>query len=68
MLDFCSVLCYNTVTKEREVIKMFYLVDGPVSAEVFSTYNEAEEYCWHHAIHPEEIVEISPEEAAEIRG
>lgn len=47
---------------------MFYLVDGPVSAEVFSTYNEAEEYCWHHAIHPEEIVEISPEEAAEIRG
>lgn len=47
---------------------MMYLVDTPISAEVFSTYPEAEEYCWHHAIHPEEIVEISPEEAEEIRG
>ena len=68
MLDFWLILCYNTGTNKRGANTMMYLIDTPTSAEVFSTYAEAEEYCWHHAIHPEEIVEISPEEAEEIRG
>ena len=46
---------------------MMYLVEARF-CEVFATYEEAEIYCFERGIHPEEIVEITPEEAEEILG
>ena len=45
---------------------MMYLVEGRVVCRVFSTYEAAEFHCWQNGIHPEEIVEITDEEAEEI--
>lgn len=45
---------------------MMYLVDGRVICRVFSTYEAAKFHCWQNGIHPEEIVEITDEEAEEI--
>ena len=42
---------------------MMYLVEGRVIGRVFSTYEVAEFHCWQNGIHPEEIVEISDDEA-----
>ena len=44
---------------------MMYLVEGPVIGRVFTTYEAAEFHCWQNGIHPEEIVEISEDEAQE---
>ncbi len=46
---------------------MMYLVNDRF-CEVFTTYEEAEEWCFFHGVHPEEIEEITPEEAEEILG
>ena len=45
---------------------MKYLVEARIDCEVFNTYEEAEIFCYEHGIHPEEIVEITDEEAEEI--
>lgn len=48
---------------------MKYLVDiRMLVCEVFNTYREAEIFCGERGIHPEEIVEITDEEAEEILG
>ena len=47
---------------------MKYLVETRINCEVLDTYELAEIFCYEHGIHPEEIVEISDEEAAEICG
>lgn len=48
---------------------MKYLIDVRMMAcEVFNTYREAEIFCGERGIHPEEIVEITDEEAEEILG
>ena len=47
---------------------MKYLIDVPMICEVFTTYREAEIFCGERGIHPEEIVEITDEEAEEILG
>lgn len=44
---------------------MMYLVEGRVIGRVFSTYEAAEFHCWQTGIHPEEIREISDDEAQE---
>ena len=50
------------------MITMKYLVENYFYLEVFNTYREAEIFCAEHGIHPEEIVEITDEEAEEILG
>jgi len=47
---------------------MMYCVETQIGCEVFATYEDAEIFCFFHAIHPEEIVEITAEEAEEIFG
>ena len=47
---------------------MKYLIDVPMICEVKDTYREAEIFCYFRGIHPEEIVEITDEEAEEILG
>ena len=47
---------------------MKYLVETKVDCVVKDTYEEAEIFCYFHCIHPEEIVEITDEEAEEILG
>ena len=47
---------------------MMYCVDTRIGCEVFPTYEDAELFCLCHLIHPEEIVEITDEEAEEILG
>ena len=47
---------------------MKYLVEMRIGCEVKDTYEEAEIVCYEHGIHPEEIVEITDEEAEEILG
>ena len=47
---------------------MKYLIDTRTGSEVKDTYEEAEIFCYEHGIHPEEIVEITDEEAKEICG
>jgi hypothetical protein len=47
---------------------MKYLIDIRFCLEVFNTYREAELFCAERGIHPEEIVEITDEEAEEIFG
>ena len=47
---------------------MKYLIDTRFCLEVFDTYREAEIFCGECGIHPEEIVEITNEEAEEILG
>ena len=47
---------------------MKYLIETRVGCEVRDTYEEAEVFCYFHCIHPEEIVEITDEEAEEILG
>ena len=45
---------------------MMYLIETRISCEVLPTYEDAEMRCWELGIHPEEIVEITDEEAEEI--
>ena len=47
---------------------MMHLVNTRMGCEVFDTYEQAEMFCWERGIHPEEIEEITPEEAEEILG
>ena len=47
---------------------MKYLVETRIGCEVLDTYELAEIFCYEAGIHPEEIVEITDEEAAEICG
>ena len=47
---------------------MKYLIEARMVCEVKDTYEEAEIFCYFHGIHPEEIVEITDEEAEEILG
>ena len=48
---------------------MKYLVETKNGCEVLDcSYEQAEIFCYFHGIHPEEIVEITDEEAAEICG
>jgi hypothetical protein len=47
---------------------MKYYIETRVGCEVKSTYKEAEIFCYENGIHPEEIVEITNEEAEEILG
>ena len=47
---------------------MKYLVEARVDCEIFNTYEGAEIFCCERGIHPEEIVEITEEEAEEILG
>jgi hypothetical protein len=44
---------------------MKYLIEARMVCEVKDTYREAEIFCAEHGIHPEEIVEITDEEAEE---
>ena len=45
---------------------MMYYIETRIGCEVLPTYRAAEMCCWELGIHPEEIVEITDEEAAEI--
>lgn len=48
---------------------MKYIVETKgMGCEVLDTYELAEIFCYECGIHPEEIVEITDEEAAEICG
>ena len=47
---------------------MKYLVETRFYCEVLDTYDTAEIFCYERGIHPEEIVEITAEEAEEILG
>ena len=47
---------------------MKYLIEMRIGCEVKDIYEEAEIFCYEHGIHPEEIVEITDEEAEEILG
>ena len=47
---------------------MKYLIESRMICEVRDTYEEAEIFCCENGIHPEEIVEITSEEAEEIFG
>ena len=47
---------------------MKYLIEARLVCEVKNTYEEAEIFCYFHGIHPEEIVEITEEEAEEFLG
>lgn len=47
---------------------MKYLIEERMVYEVKDTYREAEIFCGERGIHPEVIVEITDEEAAEICG
>ena len=47
---------------------MKYLIETKTGCVVKDTYEEAEIYCAFHCIHPEEIYEITDEEAEEILG
>ena len=47
---------------------MKYLIESKMVCEVRDTYREAEIFCGERGIHPEEIVEITDEEAEEILG
>ena len=47
---------------------MKYLVETRIGCEVLDSYKLAEIFCYEHGIHPEEIVEITNEEAEEILG
>jgi hypothetical protein len=44
---------------------MKYVIDVRFCFEVFNTYREAEIFCGERGIHPEEIMEMTPEEIAE---
>ena len=72
MLDKPINLCYNNYRKKEinqsEVKVMKYLIEMRIGCEVKDTYEEAEIFCFEHGIHPEEIVEITDEEAEEILG
>ena len=46
---------------------MMYVVEARF-CEVFTTYEAAEEWCFFNGIHPEEIMEMTPEEAEEYLG
>jgi hypothetical protein len=65
-------MCYNTYRKKEikqsEVNVMMYLIETRIGYEVLPTYEDAEMRCWELGIHPEEIVEITDEEAAETCG
>ena len=62
-------MVYNKENEMKEVNVMKYLVDiRMLVCEVFNTYREAEIFCGERGIHPEEIVEITDEEAEEILG
>ena len=50
------------------MITMKYIVETRIGCEVLDTYERAEIFCYEHGIHPEEIVEVTEEEAAEICG
>jgi hypothetical protein len=52
----------------KEVNTMKYLIETRICCEVKDTYEEAEIFCYENGIHPEEIVEITNEEAEEILG
>jgi hypothetical protein len=54
--------------RTRELKTMKYLIEMRIGCEVKDTYEEAEIFCYEHGIHPEEIVEITDEEAEEILG
>ena len=47
---------------------MKYMIEMRIGCEIFNTYEEAEIFCGEHGIHPENIYEITDEEAAEICG
>ena len=47
---------------------MKYLVETKHDCKVLDTYEEARSFCYAHGIHPEEMVEITDEEAAETCG
>ena len=47
---------------------MMYYIETRVGCEVKAAYEEAEIFCYANGIHPEEIVEITNEEAEEILG
>ena len=65
-------MCYNTYRKKEikqsEVNAMMYMIETRIGCEVLPTYEAAEVRCWELGIHPEEIVEITDEEAEEILG
>lgn len=44
---------------------MKYVLEAKMVCEVFDTYREAEIFCGERGIHPEDIVEITDEEAEE---
>lgn len=50
------------------MIIMKYIIETRIGCEVLDTYELAEIFCCEHGIHPEEIVEVTEEEAAEICG
>ena len=47
---------------------MKYLIETRIGCEVLPAYEYTEIRCWELSIHPEEIVEITDEEAEEILG
>ena len=47
---------------------MKYLIETRIGCEVLPTHEAAEVRCWELGIHPEEIVEITDEEAEETLG
>ena len=47
---------------------MKYMIEMRIGCEVFDTYREAEIFCGERGIHPEDIYEITDEEAEEILG
>jgi hypothetical protein len=59
----CAIIITER-TKELKIMK--YLIEARMVCEVKDTYEEAEIFCYFHGIHPEEIVEITDEEAEEI--
>jgi hypothetical protein len=61
----CAII---RVQKEKEIKVMKYLVETRFYCEVLDTYGMAEIFCYERGIHPEEIVEITAEEAEEILG
>ena len=47
---------------------MKYAIETRSYTEICNTYEDAEIFCYEHGIHPEEIVEITDEEAEEMGG
>jgi hypothetical protein len=70
VLDKYNIICYyidrkrETPHKEKEIKIMKFFVDCGIGY-VFNTYEDAELFCLERLVHPENIYELTEEEAAE---